>query len=134
MNNLETNALRIAELMGYKPFGERIDGLPMGYTLNNSSWATCDIIPKFIDYNGLMPIVFECNGVFASNVSHEIEISRYFVRIHIADLNQSADVVPEIDSYSFDYNAEAEFIESLQLAVIKYLEIKDDNSRVQQTI
>ena len=121
MNNLETNALRIAELRGVKThisiigaFGTVIDKVP-----------NTGVINKFMDYNGLMPIVFECNGVFASNVSHEIEISRYFVRIHIADLNQSADVVPEIDSYSFDYNfTEPEFIEALQLAVIKYLELK----------
>ena len=110
MNNLETNALRIAELL----------------------YPDIDIngIEKYKDffssYEGLMPIVFECNGVFASNVSHEIEISRYFVRIHIADLNQSADVVPEIDSSSFDYNTEPEFIQAIQLAVIKYLELKND--------
>ena len=112
MNNLETNALRIAELMGYKPFGERIDGLPMGYTLNNSSWATCDIIPKFIDYNGLMPIVFECNK---SNVDYPININPHQITAYPCDA---------LDIYS--YNTEPEFIEALQLAVIKYLEIKND--------
>ncbi len=106
MNNLERNAIKIAELIG----------LP---TTPSNTFV-------FEYYEGLMPIVFECNGVFASNVSHEIEISRYFVCIHIADLNQSADVVPEIDSYSFDYTTEPEFIEALQLAVIKYLELKND--------
>ena len=111
MNNLQTNALRIAELKG---FIIKDDPKELEY-----------LIAKFDDYNGLMPIVFECNGVFASNVSHEIEISRYFVRIHIADLNQSADVVPEIDSYSFDYATEPEFVKALQLAVIKYLELKN---------
>ena len=110
MNNLETNALRIAELMGWSSDDEGADKTFM---------------QVFSSYNGLMPIVFECNGVFTSNVSHEIEISRYFVRIHIADLNQSADVVPEIDSCSFDYNAEAEFIEAIQECVIKYLELKN---------
>ena len=119
MNNLQTNALRIAELMGHD--------------LSEQCWHYI-LIESFSHYDYLMPVVFECNGVFASNVSHEIEISRYFVRIHIANLNQSADVVPEIDSYSFDYTTESEFIEALQLAVIKYLEIKNDNSRVQQTI
>ena len=118
MTNLETNALRITELL-YPDID--INGIEKYKEF-------------FSSYQGLMPIVFECNGVFASNVSHEIEISRYFVSIHIADLNQSADVVPEIDSYSFDYNTEPEFIEALQLAVIKYLEIKNDNSKVQQTI
>ena len=110
MTKLEANALRIIELL----------------------YPDIDIngIEKYKDffssYNGLMPIVFECNSVFASNVSHEIETSRYFVRIHIADLNQSADVVPEIDSYSFDYNlTEPEFIEAIQECVIKYLELKN---------
>ena len=119
MTKLERNALRIIELL-YPDID--INGIEKYKEF-------------FSTYNGLMPIVFECNGVFASNVSHEIEISRYFVRIHIADLNQPADVVPEIDSYSFDYNfTEPEFIEAIQLACIKYLEIKNDNSRVQQTI
>ena len=118
MSNIGQNALRIIELL-YPDID--INGIEKYKEF-------------FSSYQGLMPIVFECNSVFASNVSHEIEISRYFVSIHIADLNQSADVVPEIDSYSFDYNTEPEFIESLQLAVIKYLEIKDANSRVQQTI
>ena len=109
MNNLETNDLQIAELL-YPDID--INGIEKYKEF-------------FSSYEGLMPIVFECNSVFASNVSHEIGISRYFVSIHIADLNQSADVVPEIDSCSFDYNTEPEFIEALQLACIKYLELKN---------
>ena len=109
MTNLETNALRIIELL-YPDID--INGIEKYKHF-------------FSSYEGLMPIVFECNNIFASNVSHEIEISRYFVRIHIADLNQSADVVPEIDSYSFDYNTEPEFIEAIQECVIKYLELKN---------
>ena len=110
MNNLETNALRIIELL-YPDID--INGIEKYKEF-------------FSSYQGLMPIVCECNSVFASNVSHEIEISRYFVSIHIADLNQSANVVPEIDSSSFAYNfTEPEFIEAIQLVVIKYLEIKN---------
>ena len=120
MNNLETNALRIAELMGFEQSAVEHILMKHEFMYNKKG-----ILDRYSDYNGLMPIVFECNSVFASNVSHEIEISRYFVRIHIADLNQSADVVPEIDSYSFDYNTEPEFIEALQLACIKYLELKN---------
>ena len=107
MNKLEQNALRIWELL-------------------NKAEGNSLLSKKYREYRGLMPIVFECNSVFASNVSHEIGISRYFVSIHIADLNQSADVVPEIDSYSFDYNfTEPEFIEAIQECVIKYLELKN---------
>ena len=109
MTKSETNALRITELL-YPDID--INGIEKYKHF-------------FSSYEGLMPIVFECNNIFASNVSHEIEISRYFVRIHIADLNQSADVVPEIDSYSFDYNTEPEFIEAIQECVIKYLELKN---------
>ena len=113
MNNLETNALRIAELMGYKPFGERIDGLPMGYTLNNSSWATCDIIPKFIDYNGLMPIVFECNA----DINYRIHIYEECVIFSTADGEM---LLPKLK-----YELEPEFVEALQLACIKYLELRN---------
>ena len=120
MNNLETNALRSAELMGYEQ--SKVEHVLIRHRVGHNKK---EILEEYYSYNGLMPIVFECNSVFASNVSHEIEISRYFVRIHIADLNQSADVVPEIDSYSFDYNTEPEFIEALQLACIKYLELKN---------
>ena len=129
MNKLETNALRIAELMGW-----RYNPIFQQNTLDCNTYfadavkisSNDELIELYSNYQGLMPIVFECNSVFASNVSHEIGISRYFVSIHIADLNQSADVVPEIDSYSFDYNfTEPEFIEALQLAVIKYLELKN---------
>ena len=109
MTKSETNALRIVQLL-YPDID--INGIEKYKHF-------------FSSYEGLMPIVFECNNIFASNVSHEIEISRYFVRIHIADLNQSADVVPEIDSYSFDYNTEPEFIEAIQECVIKYLELKN---------
>ena len=118
MNNLQTNALRIAELMGYEQ--SKAEHVLIRHRVGHNKKEILDV---FSSYNGLMPIVFECNGVFASNVSHEIGISRYFVSIHIADLNQSADVVPEIDS--FDYNTEPEFIEALQLACIKYLELKN---------
>ena len=119
--NTEANALRIAELMGYKQ-----SEVKHILIINEIRCNKKEILDTYSSYQGLMPIVFECNGVFASNVSHEIEISRYFVRIHIADLNQSADVVPEIDSYSFDYNTEPEFIEAIQSACIKYLELKND--------
>ena len=125
MNNIETNALRIAELMGYKPFGERIDGSPMGYTLNNSSWATCDIIPKFIDYNGLMPIVFECNtgdNSFAIRFDED--------KVDLLRNNKWIEFDPSDGGlYRVDYEEEPIenfFIEALQLAVIKYLEIKND--------
>ena len=125
MNKLQINALRIAELMGYKPFGERIDGLPMGYTLNNSSWATCDIIPKFIDYNGLMPIVFECNtgdNLFAIRFDED--------KVDLLRNNKWIEFDPSDGGlYQVDYEEEPIenfFIKAIQLACIKYLELKND--------
>ena len=62
MTKLERNALhalRIAELMGW---------------ISNDEGAENTFVQVYSSYNGLMPIVFECNSVFASNVSHEIEI------------------------------------------------------------
>ena len=100
MTKLETNALRIAELIG----------LP---TTPSNTYV-------FEQYNGLMPIMFESNK---SDIDYPITINPYQVKAYPCD---------EIDIYG--YNTEPEFIEALQLACIKYLELKNDNSRVQQTI
>ena len=99
MTNLQTNALRIIELL----------------------YPDIDIngIEKYKDffssYNGLMPIVFECNN----NTNMEIHIYPPTVQLL------------EDKKYVFGYKdnlnkSEPEFIEALQLAVIKYLEIKND--------
>lgn len=99
MTKLETNALRIAELKG---FIIKDDPKELEY-----------LIAKFDDYNGLMPIVFECNagilfGIIIRPdevVLHEYGTAKYY--------------------YMCDYTTEPEFIEALQLAVIKYLELKN---------
>ena len=104
MTKLETNALRIIEFL----------------------YPDIDIngIEKYKDffssYNGLMPIVYECNK---SNVDYPININPPQIT-----------AFPGNDLDIYRYDTEPEFIEALQLAVIKYLEIKNDNSRVQQTI
>ena len=95
MNNIEQNAIKIAELL----------------------YPDIDIngIEKYKDffssYGGLMPIVFECNK---SDIDYSITINPYQVKAYPCD---------EIDIY--DYNTEPKFIEALQLACIKYLEIKN---------
>ena len=91
MNNLETNALRIAELIG----------LP---TTPSNTYV-------FEQYNGLMPIVFECNK---SNVDYPINICPHQIQEYPGDA---------LDIYSYD--TEPEFIEAIQLACIKYLELKN---------
>lgn len=91
MTKLETNALRIAELIG----------LP---TTPSNTYV-------FEQYNGLMPIVFDCNK---SNVDYPININPHQITAYPGDA---------LDIY--DYNTEPEFIEALQLACIKYLELKN---------
>ena len=104
MNNLEQNALRIAELIGYKKV------LDM-YCKNGQSFHEHKI-ETFSSYNGLMPIVFECNK---SDIDYPININPSQVRAYPGD---------GLDIYS--YNTESEFTEALQQAVIKYLELKNE--------
>ena len=109
MNNLETNALRIAELMGYK---KAVKG--SYYTNGDGVYYFPDSITiKFSSYNGLMPIVFECNS---GDIDYPININPSQVTAYPGD---------RLDIY--DYKSEPEFIEAIQLACIKYLELKNEN-------
>ena len=99
MTKLETNALRIIELL-YPDID--INGIEKYKEF-------------FSTYNGLMPIVFECNN----NTNMEIHIYPPTVQLL------------EDKKYVFGYKdnlnkSEPEFIEAIQLAVIKYLELKSD--------
>ena len=95
MNKLQTNALRIIEIL-YPDID--INGIEKYKEF-------------FSTYNGLMPIVFECNR---SYVDYPITMNPYQVKAYPGD---------EIDIYG--YNTEPEFIEAIQLACIKYLELKN---------
>ncbi len=64
----------------------------------------------FSSYQGLMPIVFESN-----NTDYEIHLYSSCVQLNTDDI------------LIFDYNTELEFIEAIQLACIKYLELKNEN-------
>ena len=98
MTKLETHALRITELL----------------------YPDIDIngIEKYKDffssYEGLMPIVFECNYV-QDDLDIEIVIYGSGLDVHLND--------EDILITTFD--TKEGFIESLQLAVIKYLELKN---------
>ena len=102
MNNLQTNALRIAELMGWSSDDEGADKTFM---------------QVFSSYNGLMPIVFECNSRKECQI---IEIGLNQVSIIYVNY---ADFTSEV--YTNQFISEPEFVEALQLAVIKYLELKN---------
>ena len=97
MTKSETNALRIVELL-YPNID--INGIEKYKEF-------------FSTYNGLMPIVFECNN----NTNMEIHI--YPPTVQLLGYKK----------YVFGYKnnldkTEPEFIEAIQLAVIKYLELK----------
>ena len=109
MNNIEQNALRIAELMGYKKVLD-------AYSVNGQSWNRHKIA-TFSSYEGLMPILFECNS--KSPNGNILNISIYY-----------SSVVLYVDSerkHTYWYNTESKFIEALQLACIKYLELKNEH-------
>ena len=112
MNNIETNALRIAELLGYKKV------LDM-YCKNGQSFHEHKI-ETFSSYNGLMPIVFECE----MSEDHSITITSSSV--HISELHTSKPMSKRNSSYAIK-NTKESFIEAIQLACIKYLELKNEH-------
>ena len=93
MTKLERNAIKIAELIG----------LP---TTPSNTFV-------FEYYDGLMPIVFECNA----DMNYRIHIYEECVIFSTADGEM---LLPKLK-----YELESEFIGSLQLACIKYLELKN---------
>ena len=101
MNKLETNALRIAELLEYDE-----------WRLNNIQDV---LICRYTAYDYLMPIVFECN----SN-------AKTLCDIRIGSVVKLRRTINWLDGENFvyDYNTEPEFIEAIQECVIKYLELK----------
>ena len=123
MTKLERNALRIAELMGW-----RYNPIFQQNTLDCNTYfadavkisSNDELIELYSNYQGLMPIVYECNK---SNVDYPINICPHQIQAYPGDA---------LDIYNYD--TEPEFIEAIQECVIKYLELKNDNSRVQQTI
>lgn len=118
MSNIETNALRIAELMGRKirisiigAFGDVI-----------FEELNTEAINPFMEYNGLMPIVFACNV----DINYRIHIYEECVIFSTADGEM---LLPKLK-----YNTEPEFIEAIQLACIKYLELKCQQLNIAENI
>ena len=98
MTNLETNALRIAELREHD--------------LSEQCWHYI-LIESFSHYDYLMPIVFECNA----DINYRIHIYEECVIFSTADGEM---LLPKLK-----YELEPEFVEALQLACIKYLELRN---------
>ena len=96
MTKIQTNALRIVELL-YSDID--INGIEKYKEF-------------FSSYEGLMPIVYECNV----DINYRIHIYEECVIFSTADGEM---LLPKLK-----YDLESEFIESIQLACIKYLELK----------
>lgn len=117
MNNIEQNALRIAELTGtfmYNKFAR------MGQLMSEKRGEKVKCIEYYSSYQGLMPIVFECE----MSEDHSITITSSSV--HISELHTSKPMSKRNSSYAIK-NTKESFIEAIQLACIKYLELKNGN-------
>lgn len=110
MKNLETNALRIAEIMGY--------------SLDNIDFKIASK-ELFTKYNGLMPIVFECNR---SNINPNVSIHLNDVQVWI--MQDDEYLIDPITYHRF----EESFIEAIQECVIKYLELKCQQRNIADNI
>jgi hypothetical protein len=112
MNNIEKNAIRIAELIGYKRTDDGIYVLHDRFTCSQYK-----LIEGFSSYEGLMPIVFESRRTD----------SKYFISIGNDYIALDSHINGWINETSVTYNrnSEPELIEAIQLACIKYLELKN---------
>ena len=115
MNNLEKNALRIAELMGLETHISIIGAFG---TVINKIPNTC-VINKFMEYSGLMPLVFECK----KSKTYTINILTVSVVFGCYDFMNEFEV---IHGKSFNNESEESPIEAIQECVIKYLELKNE--------
>ena len=109
MTDIEKNALRIAELKGFTELTPWILKSANGVEHNKT-----DVLSCVKTYDGLMPIVFECNNL--SPYGQGLNIAIYHNSIVFYDKSER--------KTTYDYNTELEFIHAIQLAVIKYLESK----------
>ena len=122
MNNLETNALRIAELMGWKyQYTDRWSRIET-YSKNELTKSSVELKRLFSSYNGLMPIVFECN-----QSSNDITIDIDCNDVVLTQYNSNYKLVCTygINGEQTFIKTEETFIKAIQLAVIKYLELKN---------
>jgi hypothetical protein len=107
MDKVEQNALRIAELLGYElvpsPLGTGV------YFHLGDRFTQNEIRRLYSSYQGLMPIVFECNN----DTYMEMSIYPASIQLHHDRI------------FIFDIIDKSNPIEAIQLACIKYLELKN---------
>lgn len=118
MTKLETNALRIAELMGCNIFHDDTPHSVQLLVKENIYADYEETISDFSSYNGLMDIVFECNRGDSA-----IKLKKHFVEFWYLGDNETS----HYNDYRSNYIiTKPEFIEAIQLAVIKYLELRNE--------
>ena len=115
MNKAEQNAIKIAELLGYELVPSLL-GTEVYYH-SGDSFTQNEVRRLFSSYNGLIPIVFECRRTD----------SKYFISIGNDYIALDSHINGWINETSVTYNrnSEPELIEAIQLACIKYLELKN---------
>ena len=113
---VESNAIKIAELLGYELVPSLL-GTGVYYHLGDR-FTQNEVNRLFSSYQGLMPIVFECNRTDEYGIT----------------INWSVRLIDKTNGKTLLYffkvglNTESEFIEAIQEACIKYLELKNGNS------
>ena len=128
MNNIEQNALRIAELLGWNPdsrdnnvYNIVIENRGPNEWLRQPQYA---VVKTFSSYNGLMPLVFECNAGF-----NTVAIIINEDNVQLLNNNKYVEFDHGDGGIYYDANddepLEFLFIEKIQLACIKYLELKN---------
>ena len=115
MDKIESNAIRIAELLGYELVPSLL-GTEIYYHLGDR-FTQNEVKRLFSSYDGLMSIVFESRRTG----------SKYFISIGNDYIALDSHISRWINEESVVYNrdSEPEFIQAIQLACIKYLELKN---------
>lgn len=106
-DKIKDNAIRIAGLLGHYQSKDNI-------WTDKDTGCKFDAIQKFSSYNGIMPIVFECNY---QQEDLDIEIVMYGsgIDVHLDDE----------DVLITTFDTQLGFILAIQECCIKYLEVKN---------
>ena len=131
MNKLEANALRIAELMGW-----RYNPIFQQNTLDCNTYfadavkisSNDELIELYSNYQGLMPIVFEIYASPHFTINIYNWVGRCILLAHNSNTTPNWSQEPLDGNYRYDFDidiTENEFIEGLQTVIIKYLELKN---------
>ena len=104
-DELKENALRIAELMEW---------------ISNDEGAENTFVQVYSSYNGLMPILLEC--VYSGLLDFEIFSANRKLFVEISECGTVKGEKP--------IKTEVEFINEIQLLIIKYLELKNEYIRI----